>query len=115
VPAGGLDAADVAGAAVEIEWQELDPELPYNKDRAGVMQQGQLRCYQLGSATLGRTMNEDDAEKGEHGSTPVAGWAFRAALACMSSWQQDSCDMASLQTRRCHDVGSAVGQTAQVL
>jgi hypothetical protein len=60
-----LDAADVAGAAVEIEWQELDPELPYNKDRAGVMQQGQLRCYQLGSATLGRTMNEDDAEKGE--------------------------------------------------
>eukprot|EP00882_Tetradesmus_deserticola_P032319 GHRQ01036631.1.p3 GENE.GHRQ01036631.1~~GHRQ01036631.1.p3 ORF type:complete len:113 (+),score=37.32 GHRQ01036631.1:708-1046(+) len=68
VPAGGgMDAADAAGAAVEVQWQELDPELPYNKDRAGVMQQGQLRCYQLGSATLGRTMNEDDAEKGERG------------------------------------------------
>jgi hypothetical protein len=61
----------VAGAAVEIEWQELDPELPYNKDRAGVMQQGQLRCYQLGSATLGRTMNEDDAEKGEHNAAAM--------------------------------------------
>lgn len=62
--AGVVEAADAASAAVAIEWQELDPELPYNKDRSGVMQQGQLRCYQLGSATLGRTMNEDDAKKG---------------------------------------------------
>lgn len=55
--------------AVDLEWAELDSELPYNKNRAGVMQQGQLRCYQLGSAALGRTVNEDDAEKGWY--TPV--------------------------------------------
>lgn len=55
----------VAGNAMELEWVEMDSQLPYNKNRTGVMQQGQLRCYQLGSAMLGRSVNEDDAEKGE--------------------------------------------------
>lgn len=63
--AGGLGSGTAAaGGAMELEWVELDSELPYNKNRAGVMQQGQLRCYQLGSAALGRSVNEDDAEKG---------------------------------------------------
>eukprot|EP00878_Enallax_costatus_P032238 GHUV01035378.1.p1 GENE.GHUV01035378.1~~GHUV01035378.1.p1 ORF type:complete len:143 (-),score=39.93 GHUV01035378.1:304-732(-) len=65
--AGGLglgSSNSAAGGAMELEWVELGSELPYNKNRAGVMQQGQLRCYQLGSAVLGRSVNEDDAEKG---------------------------------------------------
>ncbi len=52
-------------AVLQLEWQELEADLPYNKSRATVLQQGQLRCYQLGSATLGRSINEDDAEKGQ--------------------------------------------------
>lgn len=74
----GLQGPDSAAAAVavgpnssaaqlQLSWQELEAELPYNKSRATVMQQGQLRCYQLGSATLGRSINEDDAEKGVSG------------------------------------------------
>lgn len=70
---GGSDIADGPGtaeacsaaAALQLVWQELEGDLPYNKSRATVLQQGQMRCYQLGSATLGRSINEDDAEKGE--------------------------------------------------
>jgi hypothetical protein len=51
-----------------LEWAELDAQLPYNKSRAAVMQGGQLRCYQLGSAVLGRSVADDDAEKGGAGS-----------------------------------------------
>eukprot|EP00775_Hariotina_reticulata_P013287 gene13287-13418_t len=69
-PSGSTDgigptaAAPGADGALHIEWLELDAELPYNKNRAGIMHQGQLRCYQLGSATLGRSINDNDAEKG---------------------------------------------------
>ena len=64
--AGGPAASMSSSAAVlQLEWQELEADLPYNKSRAAVMQQGQLRCYQLGSATLGRSINDDDAERGE--------------------------------------------------
>lgn len=63
--AGGLAVgANSTAAVLQLEWQELEADLPYNKSRATVMQQGQIRCYQLGSATLGRSINEDDAEKG---------------------------------------------------
>jgi hypothetical protein len=63
--AGGMGpgAAGTDGV-LHIEWQELDAELPYNKNRAGILHQGQLRCFQLGSATLGRSVNDNDAEKG---------------------------------------------------
>lgn len=63
--AGSLAAGPNSTAAVlQLEWEELEADLPYNKSRATVMQQGHIRCYQLGSATLGRSINEDDAEKG---------------------------------------------------
>lgn len=61
---GGVGASS-STAQLELEWHELEANLPYNKSRATVMQQGQMRCYQLGWATLGRSINEDDAEKGE--------------------------------------------------
>jgi hypothetical protein len=57
-------APSSAAAQLQLQWQELEADLPYNKSRATVMQQGQIRCYQLGSATLGRSINEDDVEKG---------------------------------------------------
>jgi hypothetical protein len=63
-----------SAAQLQLVWQELDADLPYNKSRATAMHQGQLRCYQLGSATLGRSINEDDAEKGAQSSAPGAGW-----------------------------------------
>lgn len=68
-PGGGDSAAaEIAPSStavqLQLQWQELEADLPYNKSRATVMQQGQIRCYQLGSATLGRSINEDDAEKG---------------------------------------------------
>lgn len=67
--AGGVGSAAAGGpgsasSALQLEWQELEADLPYNKSRATVMQQGEMRCYQLGSATLGRSINEEDAEKG---------------------------------------------------
>lgn len=62
-PAAGAMGSSSA-TQLQLAWQELDADLPYNKSRATAMHQGQLRCYQLGSATLGRSINEDDAEKG---------------------------------------------------
>lgn len=60
-----LSTSSSSAAVLQLEWQELDADLPYNKSRATVLQNGQMRCYQIGSATLGRSVNEDDAEKGE--------------------------------------------------
>lgn len=62
-PAAGATGSSSA-AQLQLAWQELDADLSYNKSRATAMHQGQLRCYQLGSATLGRSINEDDAEEG---------------------------------------------------
>jgi hypothetical protein len=72
---GGQDALGVSSssaAVLQLEWQELDADLPYNKSRATVLQNGEMRCYQIGSTTLGRSVNEDDAEKGEHLRTSSA-------------------------------------------
>lgn len=94
-----------AGSALELDWVEMDSELPYNKNRTGVMQQGQLRCYQLGSAMLGRSVNEDDAEKGvwlvgnnSHGSTLAAACVFTKCTALYWDCQglSPACDTSQL-------------------
>jgi len=71
--AGGGSAGAASGAGASAgggagsfrgEWEELESELTYNRNRSVTLHRGSLSIYQLGSSTLGKP-NDDEAEKGE--------------------------------------------------
>jgi len=64
--AGVSPAAGAAGpdSALHIEWLELDAELPYNKNRAGIMHSRPAEVLPVGIGDpWGRSINDDDGER----------------------------------------------------
>lgn len=50
-------------ACSRAEWSQVASEMSYNRCRHGVLHQGQLGLYQVGSPSLGQLVGADDIEK----------------------------------------------------